>query len=1547
MLTSLSRPSARFTAGAARRALSSVASKAKGGRTGGEQGSNKLLRNPRALAALDSVGARSLSNIARANKPGDVTEMGGGLGGTSGVSKRTDRKCTLVLEDGSVFSGQSFGAEVSIAGEVVFNTGMVGYVENLTDPSYKGQILATTYPLLGNYGVQHSDPDELGLPAGMESDRIHVSAVLCQDYCHLPSHWNADKTLSQWLKENNVPGMYGVDTRALTKKLRVHGSMKGKIVMDEDVPLLDPNLVNQVAKVSTQSIKTFGSGDVHILAIDCGIKYNIIRSLVSAGIKLTVVPWNHDIKKERYDGLFISNGPGDPALCETTVENLRWALEQDVPIFGICLGNQLMARAAGCKTYKLKFGNRGHNQPVKDMLTDKVYITPQNHGYAVDHSDLPPDWKPYFVNINDVTNEGLVHVSKPFFSVQFHPEAAGGPEDTGFLFSKFIDKAREYKRLGRADSVYQTGPYFRNKKVLVLGSGGLQIGQAGEFDYSGSQAIKALKEEGCETILINPNIATVQTARGVADKVYFLPVIPGFIEQIIEKERPDGICLQFGGQTALNCGVELWQTGVLAKYGVKVLGTTVDTIMAAEDRDIFKEKLEEIGEKLAPSIACETVEACVEAAKIIGFPVIVRSAFALGGLGSGFAHDEKELVSLVQVSLSSSPQVLVEKSIKGWREAEYEVVRDAYDNCVTVCNMENFDPMGIHTGESIVIAPSQTLSNDEYHMLRTAAVKVIRHLGIIGECNIQYALDKDSADYCIIEVNPRLSRSSALASKATGYPLAAVAAKLALGIELEKIPNAVTKVTTAAFEPSLDYCVVKYPRWDLDKFDRVQKQIGPQMRSVGEVMSIARDFTEGIQKAMRMVNGSWAGFEPKGTWTDAERDEELLKPTPNRIFALADAFYNAGYSVDRVHEITKIDRWFLSKLEYIAVLSNDLSNYNTETIPKNMMLLAKRAGFSDTQISKRLGCKEMDVRRVRQDMQILPVVKQIDTLAAEFPAQTNYLYMTYNGAENDVEFDDHGIMVIGCGTYRIGSSVEFDYGSVLCLRTLIAEGKKTVMINCNPETVSTDFDESHRLYFEELSLERTLDIYEMEGCTGAVVSFGGQTPNNLALPLKNNGVKVLGTDPEMIDNAEDRNRHSAMLDELGIDQPAWSNLTGFEEAKAFCNKVGYPVLVRPSYVLSGAAMNVVRSEGELKGFLDMAVEVSDDAPVVISKFMEGAEEIDIDAVSDKGKVLAYAIAEHIEQGGVHSGDASLVLPAPNIKPETFARLKDIVQKIAAKLEITGPLNMQVLHTPEGELKVIETNVRGSRSLPFSSKVLDINFTEIATKAMINANPSNCMDQCDKQQKLPYVGVKVPQFSFKRLPGADPSLGVEMSSTGEVACFHQNMHGAYLRALQSTYMKFPKSGDMVWLAMPEARLGPLRTEKALKAAKAWERAGYKLAAGSADAKALEAAGVKGVKVIEHNPQGDDRLTSDLVIALRDHSISLVLEMTGSPENQHYMARRATIDFEKPLVTNIEQAVVLAEALEQYGTTEGVVPRGTFQEGDIPEVETYAEFMDMAK
>mmetsp|Transcript_70163 Transcript_70163/g.106136 ORF Transcript_70163/g.106136 Transcript_70163/m.106136 type:complete len:914 (+) Transcript_70163:3-2744(+) len=887
-----------------------------------------------------------------------------------------------------------------------------------------------------------------------------------------------------------------------------------------------------------------------------------------------------------------------------------------------------------------------------------------------------------------------------------------------------------------------------------------------------------------------------------------------------------------------------------------------------------------------------------------------RAAFTLGGLGSGFAHNKEELRELAAKALSTSPQLLIEKSIKGWKEVEYEVVRDAYDNSVTVCNMENFDPMGIHTGESIVVAPSQTLNNDEYHMLRTTAVKVVRHLGIIGECNIQYALDPNSLDYCIIEVNPRLSRSSALASKATGYPLAAVAAKLILGIELEQIPNAVTRCTMAAFEPSLDYIVVKFPKWDLAKFDRVSRKIGSQMRSVGEVMSIAREFPEAMQKAIRMINPGFRGFEPHGP--KYEKDallEELTAATDERIFAIADAFVNHGMSVQDVHDLTKIDNWYLSQLKVVSDLGEEARNWKLKEISQLQWMDLKRAGFSDKQIAQRLGVTEMEVRDQRKQRGVTPWVKQIDTLAAEFPAATNYLYMTYHGSEHDVEFDEHGWLVLGCGTYRIGSSVEFDFGSVWCMRSLREDNQKTIMLNCNPETVSTDFDECDRLYFEEVSLERSLDVIDLEAPKGVIASFGGQIPNNLAMPLHRAGVTISGTHPEMIDSAEDRHKHSAMLDEIGVDQPKWSELTSVEAAKEFANNHGYPVLVRPSYVLSGAAMNVVDNEEEMEEYLNMASDLSPDHPVVISKFMTGAREIDIDAIANKGELLAYSVAEHIENGGVHSGDATLVLPGRDIAPDVFNNCKDIAGKIAARLQISGPFNMQLLEQ-NGNLKVIETNVRGSRSLPFSSKVLGVDMVRLATSVIVG-DTVDVDPRCDKQQQLPYVGVKVPQFSWKRLPGADPLLGVEMASTGEIACFHKDKWGAYLLGLQATHIRIPRPGEIILANLPQdldtdhpGVLGLARLSKL----------GYKLHGMNSQGGPLARAG------IDHTAVSDEEATN--LVRDTEGGARLVVDLACTPDT--YILRRDSVDFAKPLMVNGNQLLVLSEGIEKYKDDPYVLP-----------------------
>lgn len=1429
----------------------------------------------------------------------------------------------LVMEDGSVHQGYVFGKNKSISGEVVFTTNMVGYPESMTDPSFAGQILNLTYPMIGNYGVPGAERDEYGLYKHFESRRIWCEALLISDYSHTHSHWNAKQSLSQWMEEYDVPGLYGIDTREITKKIRQQGSMAGKIVVDNrDVDFRDINKENLVAKVSTKEVTTYNpNGHLHIVAVDCGMKANIIRCLVERGAKVTVVPYDHDFRGMEYDGLFLSNGPGDPAMCDATVTHLKDVLNDNKPIFGICLGNQLLARAAGFSTYKLGYGNRGQNQPVVDMLTHKAYITPQNHGFAVDHTNLPAGWRPYFINANDGSNEGVIHSSKPFFSVQFHPEARGGPYDTSFLFDKFLNFARQVKDYGKATNTLQYPSMRPMKKIVVLGSGGLSIGQAGEFDYSGSQAIKAYKEENIQTVLINPNIATIQTAKGLADKVYYLPVTPEFVAEVIKKERPDGIALSFGGQTALNCGVELYQRGILTEYGCEVMGTTVDTIIATEDRQLFNDKMNEIKQPVANSVATENIEDAVKAANKIGYPVMCRAAYALGGLGSGFCDNDQEVRELAAKAFTSSPQLLVEADIRGWKEAEYEVVRDAQDNCITVCNMENFDPMGFHTGESIVVAPSQTLTNDEYHLLRDAAIKVVRHLGIIGECNIQYALDPNSERYSIIEVNPRLSRSSALASKATGYPLAFVAAKLGLGIELPQIQNSVTQSTSACFEPSLDYCVTKVPRWDLRKFERVSNHIGTSMKSVGEVMSIGRNFEESLQKALRMVNESNPGFDAgvfatPGAKSKKEKLEqikaELAKPTDMRIFAIADAMSNHNMSVDEIWEITRIDKWFLQKLATIVQVGRDVESVGSiqELASEHRELLkySKQVGYSDKQLAKRLGTNDLEVRAERKKAGITPIVKQIDTLAAEFPAVTNYLFMTYNASHHDIDFDDNGTLVIGSGVYRIGSSVEFDYCSVECIRTLTELGRKTVMVNYNPETVSTDYDESDRLYFEEISDERVMDIYDVEGCEAAIVSVGGQAPNNMALKLHQNGVNILGTHPEMIDRCEDRNKYSSMLDEIGVKQPAWNALTSLEDAYAFCEKHEYPVLIRPSYVLSGAAMNVAYNKKELDEFLGEAVNISPDHPIVMTKFLHGALEIDVDGVAEDGELKAYAVSEHVEKGGTHSGDATLVLPAHTLQSDVVAKIKSDTAKIAKALEITGPFNTQFL-VKDDWIGVIETNLRASRSVPFVSKVLDVPFIKMATKAMLNKaegfkNPLPFARECDDVASIGHVGVKSPQFSFKRLLGADPRLGVEMSSTGEVACFGKSVSEAFLKSLISAGFRAPKRGDAIHMTAPKKDTGDF-----VNVAKRLSALGFEIVAGDDHTGSL-----LGKHAIKSKPDSEVEIsTGTLSSTIRNEQVELVMELSGDADQ--YRTRRAATDFSISLMTDMEQAKLLTTALEE--------------------------------
>ncbi|THW14176.1 carbamoyl-phosphate synth [Aureobasidium pullulans] len=1459
--------------------------------------------------------------------------------------------------------GTSFGAEKSVAGELVFSTGMVGYEESITDPSYKGQILVLTYPLVGNYGVpdrNEMDPLLKDLPAHFEASKIHVSGLIVASYCGEDySHYLATSSLGKWLKEQGVPALCGVDTRALTKIIREKGSMLGRMRLQksgsqsnapitngitlsngesqeeadfEEVEWSNPNNKNLVADVSIKEPKIYSpdpsnalkhpSGrPIRIVCVDVGLKYNQLRCLVKRGVEVQVVPWDYDFPSlagKEYDGLFISNGPGDPALMEKTVKNIQANIrEARVPIFGICLGHQLLARASGAETVKMKYGNRGHNIPATNLISGKCYITSQNHGYAVDSRTLTQDWSELFVNANDGSNEGIRHISRPYFSVQFHPESAPGPQDTEFLFDVFLDAVQ--KVIQDSSMMHQpikfpggdlaenqkANPRVTVKKVLVLGSGGLSIGQAGEFDYSGSQAIKALKEEGIYTILINPNIATIQTSKGLADKVYFLPVNADFVRKVIKQEKPDGIYCTFGGQTALSVGIQLKDE--FEGLGVKVLGTQIDTVITTEDRELFARAMESIGEKCAMSASANNMEEAMAAGKQIGFPLIIRAAYALGGLGSGFADNEDQLRELCNKAFAASPQVLIERSMKGWKEIEYEVVRDCQDNCITVCNMENFDPLGIHTGDSIVVAPSQTLSDKDFMMLRRTAVNVIRHLGVVGECNIQYALNPDSREYCIIEVNARLSRSSALASKATGYPLAFVAAKLGLGIPLNEIKNTVTKVTCACFEPSLDYVVVKIPRWDLKKFTRVSTLLGSAMKSVGEVMSIGRTFEEAIQKAIRAVDVSNLGFQETSALMSI--DQELQTPSDQRMFAIANAMHS-GYTVDKIWELTKIDKWFLSKLKGLSEFGKLMSTKKVNDVPSSLFRQAKELGFSDKQLSIFWSTNEQTVRKHRLEYDIMPVVKQIDTVAGEFPAYTNYLYTTYNGVESDIDFNDNGIMVLGSGVYRIGSSVEFDWCSVRTVRTLRENGYKTVMINYNPETVSTDYDEADRLYFENITLETVLDIYQLEQSSGVILSMGGQTPNNISLPLHRLNVKILGTSPEMIDSAENRYKFSRMLDRIGVDQPQWKELTSIDEARKFCDAVTYPVLVRPSYVLSGAAMNTVYSEHDLANYLNQAAEVSKDHPVVITKYIEGAKEIEMDAVARNGTMIGHFISEHVENAGVHSGDATLIQPPQDLDAETVRRIEEATKKIGEALNITGPYNIQFI-AKDNDIKVIECNVRASRSFPFVSKVTGVDLIELATKAMaglpLQEYPPTTMPK-------DYIGVKVPQFSFSRLSGADPVTGVEMASTGEVACFGRTKYEAYMKALVATGFRLPKKNILLSIGAYKDK------QELLPSIEKLHKLGYSLFATAGTADFLEEHGVP-CKFLEALQDDEQRTEYSLTHALANNLIDLYINLPSSnrfrrPANymsKGYRTRRMAVDYQTPLVTNVKNAKILIEAI----------------------------------
>ena len=1304
--------------------------------------------------------------------------------------------------------------------------------------------------------------------------------------------------------------------------------MKGKLVIEGDdaaaIEFTDPNAENLVAKVSIKEPKVYNpEGEVSIIAVDVGLKFNQLRCLYGRGAKVTLVPWDYDFTKDKFDGLFLSNGPGDPVMADVTTQNIKTLMETQptVPIFGICLGHQLLSLASGAKTYKLPYGNRGHNQPCIHEDTKKCYITSQNHGFATDASNLPEGWHALFTNANDKSNEGIVHGSSPWFSVQFHPEAAAGPRDLECLFDVFVDAAKAggkgpIVRKAITDKLVSierpclnpADPPKRPNKVLVLGSGGLSIGQAGEFDYSGSQAIKALKEEGIMTVLINPNIATVQTMKGLADKVYFLPVTPAFVEETIITERPDGVLLSFGGQTALNCAIELENAGVFERYGVKVLGTPVRAIEDTEDRELFAEKVATVGETTCPAHTCANTKEVLAAAEEVGYPIMMRSSFALGGLGSGVVNDAVELKRMSIIAFSNTTQVTIEKSCRGWKEIEYEVVRDAYDNTITVCNMENFDPLDIHTGESIVIAPSQTLSNDEYNMLRDCAVKVVRMLGIVGECNIQYALNPHSKEYFIIEVNARLSRSSALASKATGYPLAYVAAKLALGISLPDLRNSVTKKTTACFEPSLDYCVVKVPRWDLGKFPGVDRKLGTAMKSVGEVMAIGRTFEEAFQKSLRMIDIGVDGF-------DAGRHEtseaELQNPSDYRFLVLASALAD-GYTAEKLHELTKIDMWFLTRLEAITAHGKLLATFKQSTLPVEQLIVAKKLGFSDKQIGRFVSGTELGVRALRKQHGLSPVVKQIDTVAAEYPAQTNYLYLTYHGEENDVEMGENFTMVLGSGVYRIGSSVEFDYCAVGGVRELRKLGKKTIMVNYNPETVSTDYDECDRLYFDQLTFETVMDIYEMENVDGVILALGGQIPNNMAIDLHRQRVNIFGTSPEMIDGAENRFKFSRMCDSQKIDQPRWKELTDVEGADAFASEVTYPCLMRPSYILSGVGMRVVYSKSDLERDFKDAQVVSRDFPVVLTKFILDAKEVEVDAVAQNGVIIAYAISEHVENAGVHSGDASIIHPPQDLTEKTMQGCLDIAGKVAKSLQINGPMNIQFI-AKNDELKVIECNVRVSRSFPFVSKTMGVDLIAIATRVMIGVDP-----QVGKKPPLHHVGVKVPQFSFSRLAGADPTLGVDMISTGEVACFGATKEEAYLKAMQATTFVLPEAGCNILLS-----IGSYNGKREfVNSARLLADAGYKLfgSLGTADFYRAEDIEIEGLEWLQDASEGlaiQDQLIDGKFGLIINLPMRSKYRRPGMMTGGAY-ARRGAVDHKIPLITDIKCAKLFTNALVTVGT-----------------------------
>lgn len=1426
-------------------------------------------------------------------------------------------------------NGKAFGYhhdQLKVEGELVFSTNMVGYPESISDPSFREQILVLTYPMVGSYGVP--SPDQL------ESIRPQIAGLVVQELIDDPSHWNSYLSLNQWLKDHKIPGIQGVDTRALTKFIRESGTLpcrmlfRSGVLNDDDIKLgavqmkmpQMNNLVDQVSikhqklVVESPSPSSSSSDQCHLMVIDCGLKKSQLDCLFRAGAgRLTVVRWDYDFLNDldlsSYDGFLVSNGPGDPGHQDLVplVDRLRELMAKEAmkptprPIMGICLGHQLMGIAVGLKTFKMKYGNRGINIPVQFTGTQRALITSQNHGYALDLSNLGEDWRELFVNPHDGSNEGLIHRSLPFFSVQFHPEGGPGPTDSEFLFTSlvnnWVDQLREFLK----PEPNLTKIHTKGKKVLVLGSGGLSIGQSGEFDYSGSQAIKAYREEGLSTILVNPNVATIQTSRDLADKTYSLPVQVDYVIKVIVTERPDYITVSFGGQTALNCGVQLYRQGILEKYGVEILGSPIESVIKTEDREIFKEHLESIGERCIESQIANNYQEAMEISEQMGFPLLIRAGYVLGGLGSGFVRNQSELEAQIRSALSFSDQVIIDKSLEGWKELEYEVVRDQYDNCLCICNMENIDPLGVHTGESMVVAPSQTLDNIDYQMLRTSAIRTIRSLGVVGECNIQFALSPDSREYYVIEVNARLSRSSALASKATGYPLAYVASKLSLGYSLLEVNNSITGQTTACFEPSMDYCVIKVPRWDLRKFPEVDTTLDSSMKSIGEAMAISRRFEEAYQKALRMADDQCLGLMSDYCLVE-DVDRDLARPNYQRSQYLGNSLIK-GMSLEKIYQLTKIDRWFLRKFANIIQVEKSIRESSKKiNLEMELFARAKLLGFSDKQIAKYAESTEIAIRKYRrEEFALMPVVKQIDTVAGEFPCETNYLYTTYSGSEHDVEFGDHTTIVLGSGVYKIGSSVEFDWCCVNAIRELRRRKIHTTVINCNPETVSTDYDEGDKLYFEELSFETVMDIYQQENAKGIILSMGGQIPNNISMPLYRQYVNVVGTSPETIDIAENRYKFSRLLDQIGVKQPRWQELDSLERAVEFCQSVGYPCLIRPSYVLSGVAMNVCHTQDELKEYLGYASEISPEHPVVISKYITDAKEVEVDAVASQGEVRVISIAEHVENAGVHSGDSTIVLPAQDLTDLTMMRIKETVNKMVKAMEIKGPLNLQFM-VKDDQVQVIECNLRVSRTFPFVSKTLNLNLISVAIDAMLDLNQMEIPERLTTDR----VGVKVPKFSFSRLRGADFTLGVEMVSTGEVACYGNDLESAYIKGIQASDFRLPKPGSKIMIS-----LGTFKFKKEfLASARTLKQLGYQLCAtrGTCDYFLENQVEIRELDQGQYLEQiGEIELVINVSRNLQNHSDRKTLG---------YLIRRTAIDNSIPLIVDIKWAKLFVRSLEKF-------------------------------